>query len=44
MSIPWKEKEFSCNCFDWGSHAVKVYNNNKTNASELLCRKAIKIK
>lgn len=31
-------------CFDWGSQAVEDYNNNKTNASELLSRKVIKIK
>lgn len=28
--------------FDWGSQAMEDYNNNKTNASELLSRKVIK--
>lgn len=32
-------------CFDCGSQTVEDYNNNnKTNASELLSRKVIKIK
>lgn len=39
-----RENIFFVMCFDWGSHAMKVYDNNKTNASELFCRKAIKIK